>query len=542
MLLRPYQSSLKASIAVHHAFGSRNVLAVMPTGAGKTVVMSAIAKDHDGRPQVAIAHRQELVMQISLALARAGVYHRIVAPDAVVRFVVEQHVEELGRSYWHAAAPAAVAGVDTLNARSERLERFLRSCVLWQTDEAHHVQKANKWGAPLLLMPDALGVGWTATPRRPAGQSLSRDGTGLFDALAVGPTPRELIDAGFLCEFKIIGPRSALSGQGLGVSSSTGDYNRTQLAAAAHRAQITGDVVEHYLKFARGKRGVTFAVDVGLATEYAEAFRQRGVPAEVLHAKTGDRDRVNIMRRFRAGELLQVVNVDVLGEGFDCPAIEVCQFARPTKSYGLYVQQFGRALRIMDGKTHGLIIDHVGNVSEHGLPDGPQEWTLEAIPKRTSREDPPVRTCTNPSCFAVFEGFSRTCPECGHCPPRAPASRPEQVDGNLAEYSSELLEHLRKEAARIVSTRRGVPFHLGRGIAEKVRRAQAQQREAQRSLREALVGWGGVRRDLHGEGTDVAQMRFFHTFGVDVATAQTLGTKEAAALEERIWLDIHRRG
>jgi DNA repair protein RadD len=101
------------------------------------------------------------------------------------------------------------------------------------------------------------------------------------------------------------------------------------------------------------------------------------VPAEVVHSKTPDAVRTRILARFRNREILQLVNVDLFGEGFDLPAIEVVSMARATQSYGLYVQQFGRALRIMDGKTHALIIDHVGNVGRHGLPDARRIWTLD---------------------------------------------------------------------------------------------------------------------------------------------------------------------
>lgn len=529
-MLRPYQSTIKNEIITRHSLGYRNVLAVMPTGAGKSVVMADIAKESN-EPEILIAHRQELVSQISMALARAGVYHRIIAPQGAIRFIIDRQISKLRKSYYHPNAPVAVAGVDTLIRRTNQLERFLKQCRRWQTDEAHHVQINNKWGQAIEALPNAYGIGWTATPLRPNGQSLGREKTGVFDALVIGPTMRELISAGFLCDYKIYGPPSDIDLSGVAVSSATGDFNATQLRDATHKSHITGDIVAHYLRLAAGKRGVTFAVDVALAEEHAEAFRSAGVPAAVLHAKTSDADRARITDEFERGTLLQIVNVDVLGEGYDMPAIEVVQFARPTQSYGLFVQQFGRGLRILSGKSHGLIIDHVGNVMRHGLPDVPRAWSLAGEDRRARLEDDlPVRTCLNLDCLRVFEGYSRTCPHCGHCPPREAASRPELVEGDLIEFAPELLARLRGEADRIVNNAHQVPVHLGKGIASKVRDSKSARRAAQLELRDAIALWAGVRRDIYGNDDSESYRRFWRTFGVDVMTAQTLNEVKASEL------------
>jgi DNA or RNA helicases of superfamily II len=193
------------------------------------------------------------------------------------------------------------------------------------------------------------------------------------------------------------------------LSQATGDFNADQLRKAVHKSHITGDVVAHYLKLAPGKLGVTFAVDVEAATEIAGAFRAAGVPAEVVSAKTPDALRAQILRRFKAREILQLVNVDLFGEGFDLPAIEVVSFARPTESFALYCQQFGRALRLMlskeaaavhahltdeqrraaiaaSEKPVAIIIDHVNNVLRHGLPDARREWSLDRRERRSGKK------------------------------------------------------------------------------------------------------------------------------------------------------------
>lgn len=538
-MLRGYQSTIKNEIFVSHAFGNRNVLSVLPTGAGKTVCMAHIFKENENDPQLAQAHRQELVLQISMAFASVGLYHRIIAPEKTIRFIVERHIKKFTQSFFHPGAPTAVGGVDTLIKRLDDLDKFLKQCKLWQTDEAHHLQVNNKWGEVVLRMPQARGIGWTATPRRPNGQSLGRSISGVFDALVVGPSMRELITQGYLCEYIIYGLPNAIDTSGIQISSSTGDLNSTQLRDAAHRAQITGDLVKHYKKYASGKRTVVFAVDVALATEYAEAYTAAGIPAGVLHAKTSDTDRVNLLDKFERGEILVIVNVDVLGEGFDCPAIECVQMARPTESYNLFVQQFGRALRILAGKNCGIVIDHVGNIGRHGLPDAPREWSLDGIEKKPRPvDDLPVRGCPNPGCFRVFEGFGRTCPYCGFCPPREPAARPDMVEGDLTAFSPELMARLRGEADRIVSDNQRVPHHAGRATVIATKRRQGERRNAQLALREALAGWAGCRRDLYGDPDDVSYMRFFRQFGIDVMSAQTLNANDAETLCEKVWEDI----
>ena len=158
------------------------------------------------------------------------------------------------------------------------------------------------------------------------------------------------------------------------------------------------------------------------------------------------------MNRFRNREILQLVNVDLLGEGVDVPAIEVVSMARPTQSYGLYSQQFGRALRPMEGKTHAIIIDDVNNVLRHGLPDAPRTWSLDRREKRSrgAIDDAiPLRTCLNGACLAVYPRTNRTCPNCGFFSPPTIRSAPEFVDGDLLELDPEALARLRGEIDRI---------------------------------------------------------------------------------------------
>lgn len=544
--LRPYQQQVRDGVEQNWAAGVQNVLAILPTGGGKTVVFSSVLADEQAA-SVAVAHRQELVSQISLALARNRVRHRIVGPQNVVKMIVRLHMEEVGASYYDANSRCAVAGVDTLIRRGEQLANWLPTVKLWVQDECHHTLRDNKWGKAVQMFPNARGLGVTATPCRADGKGLGRHADGVFDTMVIGPTMRDLIDAKFLTEYRIFAPPSTFKRADVAVSTTTGDFNLDQMRKAVAGSSlvshdektITGDIVQHYKRIAPGKLGVTFVPDIAAATEVAKQFNDAGVPAEVVSSKTPDDERGKILRRFRARELTQLVNVDLFGEGFDLPAIEVVSMGRPTESYSLYCQQFGRALRLLDGKTHAIIIDHVGNVARHGLPDAPREWSLDRRERRSSGKSDAalVRTCL--ACTAVFERFMDACPFCGE-PIPAPAERtgPEFVDGDLFELDAATLAQMRASLERVDMdpadyrdqlTRQGVPQI---GIMANVKRHIARQ-ETVGTLRDTLAIWAGYERAA-GRSDKEIMRKFYITHGVDLWTAQTLKREDMLTLAEKV--------
>ena len=524
--LRPYQSQ----IIDDYGRTQGNVVIVAPTGAGKTVIMGRIAAD-SRVPTCAIAHRHELVGQISQAIARFGVPHNIIAAKNSVQFCIHQHVREFGRSFFDPRSQFTVAGVDTLLSRGDKLTQWANTVGLWMIDEAHHVLSDNKWGRAVSMFPRARGIGLTATPVRADRKSLARTQGGVFDEMIVGPAMRSLIDNGSLCDYRIFAPPVSIDRDAIKISAS-GDFSGASMRKEAHESQIVGDIVDHYLRIAPGKRGITFVVDVDQALEVAEAFRAKGVPAECVSAKTPDAVRDAVMQKFVAGTVLQLVNVDLFGEGVDVPAVEVVSMGRPTESYGLYVQQFGRALRLAAGKTHGTIIDHVGDVRRHGLPDAPRIWELESEErgKRQKRDDDviPVTTCVK--CFRAFEATTATCPFCGHKPEPESRGRPQFVDGDLIELDPEVLAEMRGAVAAIDTP---PPFEVVDPRTAAMRKHWDARRDAQADLRAAIALWAGVRRDL-GDDDSAIYRRFYHRFGTDVMSAQTLGASDARALLEKI--------
>lgn len=623
--LRGYQSELCAGIddALKNPATS-GVLAVLPTGGGKTVVFSNRIAAHDG-PVCATAHRQELVQQISKALAREGVLHNIIAPKPVIKKCVEEHMRMGMRSFYNPSSSVAVAGVDTLirfngdgedgdlyyqhvgdklieygprtNGRWGKPRHFgaekpkgvtvkkvppkdrdasklpwLNSVTLNVMDEAHHVLRENKWGRACKMFPNAKLLGVTATPIRADGKGLGSHADGLFDVMIQGPTMRQLINLGYLTDYRIVAPvTKGLDWNSLKMGS-TGDYTKQSVSAATKKSEIVGDVVSSYLQFAKGKRGVTFATDLEDAHQIAEAFNASGVPAAVVHGASSDEERNDATRGLASGKYLQLVNVDLFGEGFDLPAIEVVSMARPTASLSLFIQQFGRALRLMidedlmrnwenfspeERKAHiaqstkpkALIIDHVANIGtpehpNHGLPDAERIWSLDAREKRgrSNVATIPTVTCLQPTCLSVYEKYLKSCPFCGHTPVPADRSGPEKVDGDLTEVDPDVLERMRgqvKEARLDVAQYAAVlkAKHLPDRAIQRNCKHHLKKQEPLKTLDANIAWWAGTQYAA-GRTESEAYRLFFYKFGMDVLTAQALNANDATVLAAKICEDI----
>ena len=509
-----------------------NVLYQLATGGGKTYVLSRVVQAMNVATSV-IAHRSELVTQISTALGREGVRHAVIGSDTTRRNAVSLHLDEFGRSYVEPSARVRVASVDTLIGMTPS-DPWLHQVGLWVTDEAHHVLTGNKWGKACAMFPNARGLGVTATPVRADGKGLGRRADGLFDTLIVGPTMRELINDGHLTDYDVVMPTSDIDLSDVPVTAS-GDYSPEKLKTARRRSRITGDVVANYLKFAKGKRAVVFDTDVDTATDTAMAFRAAGVRAEVVSAKTPDLLRTRLLKQFRTGDVEVLVNVDLFGEGFDVPAIEVVVMARPTASYALFAQQFGRALRTLPGKTRALIIDHVGNVIRHGLPDAPRAWSLNRRERRarsTPQDAIPLRACLNPECLRVYERVLVACPYCGHVVTPADRSAPERVDGDLTLLDPAVLARMRGEAEAVAAAP-AFPFGATPEVVGAIKKRHRSRVEAHADLAEAIATWAGWQSHL-GRGEAESYRRFYFEFGLDALSAKALQTADASALAERI--------
>lgn len=535
----------------------RAVLAVMATGGGKTVVFASIIHDHKGA-SAAVVHRKEIVVQISCSLALLGVKHRVVAPPATVRLARRKHLEKFGKSFVDPAALCGVASVQTLTSKSAgkntQLQSWLKQVTLCVFDEGHHYVTSGLWARAVDCMENAKLLQVSACSERADGKGLGVEADGFAEELVEGPQVKWLIREGYLSPFKYFAPTTDLDLEGVAVTAS-GDFNSKALRARVVESHIVGDVVKQYLQFAKGKRAIVFATDVATANEMADSFNANGVRAIALDGTTDDSTRDKASADFEHGALDVLVNVDLFDEGYDVPAAECAILARPTQSLNKFLQMCGRVLRVVygkgydletqegrlaaianGGKPNAIIIDPVRNWERHGMPDWPRQWTLAGKEKgtRSNSDTVPQRVCD--SCTQPYEAFCKACPYCGAEPEPAGRSLPEQVDGDLLELDVEamaaLFEKMRKADCDDEEFQRGlfarnVPA-VGHSKQLKAHRDAKYRREV---LRQLVGWWVGAQ-----EGRDLSEIhrRFYHRFGVDIATAFTLDAKQTDALADKI--------
>lgn len=411
MQLRDYQEMAIESVRDSYRAGNRRTLLVSPTGSGKTLMFSYIAAGvaKNGKRVLIIAHRRELLKQISAALTRAGVKHGMLA----------------GGSTGIPPHNVIVASVFTL---ANRLKHFPKPDLIIG-DEAHHFTPDSSWGKVVAAFPEALVLGVTATPERLDGKGLGM----LFDDMVIGPTVAELTEQEYLSPADVYAPsRPDMNG----VHTRMGDYVKAELEQAMDKPSITGSAVAHYTKLAAGKRAIAFCVSVKHAKDVAEDFRRAGYAAYHIDGGMETKERDQVLKDFEEGKIQVLTSCELVSEGFDLPAVEVAILLRPTQSLSLYLQQCGRAIRPAPGKTKTYIFDHAGNTARHGFIDEPREWTLDAdrIKQRraAAKDKPPeVRTC--PECFAMHATLP-VCPKCGHVY-KIKSRKIQHIDGELVQLS-----------------------------------------------------------------------------------------------------------
>jgi len=273
-----------------------SVLAVAPTGSGKTVCFSMLTKSwaEEGRRVMILVHRAELLAQVSSTLTTLGVEHGVIAPSFPN----------------HKNRQVQVASVQTL---VHRLADHAPPDYLI-IDEAHHAIAKSSWGKVFLAWPHAKRLGVTATPERLSGEGL-RD---TFSTMVMGPSVSALMEQGALSPYRLFAPPIAALGT---VHRRMGDYVRGELETAMNTRTITGNAVKHYQSLAAGKRAMVFCVSIRHAEAVAEEFLAAGVVAESLDGTMRDQERKAILQRFTAGHSKVLTSCDLVSEGFDLPAV-----------------------------------------------------------------------------------------------------------------------------------------------------------------------------------------------------------------------------
>ena len=352
-----YDYQLDMVQRIGEAFKSRqSVMVQMPTGTGKTHVLVSVVKNEERRvknPCVwIITHRRELVSQIE---------------DTLVSFGIEPYSEA------NKDSKIRVLSIQWLTRHYQEIETSPSLIVI---DEAHHTL-AKTYAEVINAYPKAKKLGVTATPCR-----LNRNGfTDLFDELLCSYTIAQFIKNGHLSDFDYVSLNPNSEDQkkidGLEKRATDGDYSIAEMQDVLDCKPSIQRLYRTVMEFVPKKKGIVYAINIEHAEHIAEYYMEHGIETVAISANTPLNERRTNIEKFKDGQIQILVNVDLFGEGFDCPDVEFVQLARPTLSLAKYLQMVGRGLRVAKDKECCTILDNVGLYRLFGLPTA--EWNWEAM-------------------------------------------------------------------------------------------------------------------------------------------------------------------
>lgn len=347
--MRDYQNECVEAFDKAIESGRRNVLVVLPTGAGKTFLFSHIAKKLN-LPTLILAHRTELITQAADKL-------RMIWPKVDIGVVKGERNETDHQ--------VIVASTQTLMREERRITLPQLGFIVY--DEAHHAaSNRNKEILSSIRSPSTIVLGVTATPNRTDQRSL---GAMFSDAYGQGPiyerTILEMISEGYLSEIK--GINGNLQVELTNVSMAAGDYQLASLSRVMNTPQVNKAMYEFWKFHAKERKTIVFATDIKHAKDLTDEFCKHGIRAQYITGQLSESKRDELLRDFSNNVIQVMINCNVLTEGFDEPSVDCILFARPTKSKGLFTQMLGRGLRLFPGKENCLVLDSVRNTKKHNL-------------------------------------------------------------------------------------------------------------------------------------------------------------------------------
>ena len=350
-----YQEDMKERIekALHL---HRSVMAQMPTGTGKTYLLTAVIDSFVSNNPMEkvwiVAHRRELVSQIDETVRK---FHSYSASNtsSLLSSVKAMSIQWLIRHY-------------------DEIEEEPGMIVI---DEAHHAL-AKTYKEMWERFPKATFLGLTATPCRLNGKGF----TDLFDVLVQSWSVPEFISKGRLATYDFMSIKSDGVTQRLIDSlqkrGADGDYQNKEMDMLLNKKPSIERLYRSLEEYGKDRKGIVYAINISHAQKITKLYQEHGVKAIAIDSKTPAAERQQDIEAFKKGDIQVLVNVDIFSEGFDCPDVEFVQLARPTLSLAKYLQMVGRGLRVAKGKKNCVIIDNVGLYRVFGLPS--QVWNWKA--------------------------------------------------------------------------------------------------------------------------------------------------------------------
>ena len=334
----------------------RSVMAQMPTGTGKTYLLTAVIDSfvsNNPKEKVwIVAHRRELVSQIDETVRK---FHSYSVPNtsSLLSSVKAMSIQWLMRHY-------------------DEIEEEPGMIVI---DEAHHAL-AKTYKEMWERFPNAKFLGLTATPCRLNGKGF----TDLFDVLVQSWSVPEFISKGRLATYDFVSIKTDGVTQRLIDSlqkrGADGDYQNKEMDMLLNKKPSIERLYQSLEEYGKDRKGIVYAINISHAQKITKQYQEHGVRAIAIDSKTPATERQQDIEAFKKGDIQVLVNVDIFSEGFDCPDVEFVQLARPTLSLAKYLQMVGRGLRVAKGKKNCVIIDNVGLYRVFGLPS--QVWNWKA--------------------------------------------------------------------------------------------------------------------------------------------------------------------
>lgn len=334
----------------------RSVMAQMPTGTGKTYLLTAVIDSfvsNNPKEKVwIVAHRRELVSQIDETVRK---FHSYSASNtsSLLSSVKAVSIQWLSKHY-------------------DEIEEEPGMIVI---DEAHHAL-AKTYKEMWERFPKAKFLGLTATPCRLNGKGF----TDLFDVLVQSWDVPEFISKGRLATYDFVSIKSDGVTQRLIDSlqkrGADGDYQNKEMDMLLNKKPSIERLYQSLEEYGKDRKGIVYAINISHAQKITKLYQENGVKAIAIDSKTPATERQQDIEAFKKGDIQVLVNVDIFSEGFDCPDVEFVQLARPTLSLAKYLQMVGRGLRVAKGKKNCVIIDNVGLYRVFGLPS--QVWNWKA--------------------------------------------------------------------------------------------------------------------------------------------------------------------
>ena len=399
-----YQEDMKARIEKALCL-HRSVMAQMPTGTGKTVLLASVVesflREHSNCKVWIVAHRRELVSQIRETIER--VFSKITPSLFTIKEGSTSHPDPLSSGAREETAPprrseplrSKVGGPskvspDCLSASafnvpikavsiqwlSKHYDEIEEEPGMIVIDEAHHAL-AKTYKEMWERFPKAKFLGLTATPCRLNGKGF----IDLFDVLVQSWDVPEFISKGRLATYDFVSIKSDGVTQRLIDSlqkrGADGDYQNKEMDMLLNKKPSIERLYRSLEEFGKDRKGIVYAINISHAQKITKLYQEHGVKAIAIDSKTPATERQQDIEAFKKGDIQVLVNVDIFSEGFDCPDVEFVQLARPTLSLAKYLQMVGRGLRVAKGKKNCVIIDNVGLYRVFGLPS--QVWNWNAM-------------------------------------------------------------------------------------------------------------------------------------------------------------------